>query len=193
MLSLEIQRKIPRIYVIFIIFIIFFSNVECLLKKANQTVKFKKGDTNGGYGLNFTPSNYKNVIVWLHGLCSSAVEWERFLILVNKKDFLPNTKWIIPTSKYRKITAIYGNECPAWFNITSFSPKENIEDINGILESAKRIRNIIKSEIDSGIEQNRIFLIGFSQGSAMALITSMIMRDIAIGGVIGSIWLDSND
>ncbi|KAK9174524.1 Phospholipase/Carboxylesterase [Cryptosporidium meleagridis] len=195
MLSFVVQRKFPRIiYLIFLISIIFFSNVECLLKKANQTVKFKKGDTNGGYGLNFTPPNYKNVIVWLHGLCSSAVEWERFVLLVNKKDFLPNTKWIIPTSKYRKIAAIYGNECPAWFNITSFSPAENIEDVDGILESATRIRNIIKSEIDSGIDQSRIFLIGFSQGSAMALITSMIMRDITIGGVIGvSGWIPMID
>ncbi|KAH8584827.1 phospholipase carboxylesterase family [Cryptosporidium sp. chipmunk genotype I] len=190
MLSLKIQRKITGISVFFVIFIIFFSNIECLSKKVNQTIKFKKGDTNGGYGLNFSPYNYTSVIVWLHGLCGSAIDWERFVLLVNKKGFLPNTKWILPTSKFRKITAIYGNKCPAWFDITSFSPTENVEDIDGILESAKRIRNIIKSEIELGIDQSRIFLIGFSQGSAMALITSMIMRDITLGGVIGvSGWI----
>ncbi|OII74770.1 carboxylesterase [Cryptosporidium ubiquitum] len=194
MQTFQIQRKITKIFVVFVIFTVFIFNTECLLRKGNNIVKFKKGDTNGGYGLNYSPPNYKNVIVWLHGLCGSAMDWERFVLLVNKKGFLPNTKWILPTSKFRQITAVYGNKCPAWFDIVSFSPTENIEDIDGILESAKRIRDIIKSEIESGIEQSRIFLIGFSQGSAMALITSMIMRDITLGGVIGvSGWIPMID
>ncbi|KAJ1612792.1 hypothetical protein OIY81_1155 [Cryptosporidium canis] len=191
MSRLQISGRITNRLVILVVFIIIFStNIECLLRKGGHTLKLKRGDTNGGYGLNYSPPNYSSVIIWLHGLCGSAMDWERFVLLVNKKGFLPKTKWILPTSRFRKITAIYGNKCPAWFDITSFSPTENVEDVDGILESARRVRGIIMSEIRQGIDPSKIFLIGFSQGSAMALLSSIIMRDIILGGVIGvSGWI----
>lgn len=182
-----------RLFVVLVVAVLSLS-VECLTKKGRNTMKLKKGDTNGGYGLNYSPPNYSSVVIWLHGLCGSAMDWERFVLLVNKKEFLPNTKWILPTSKFRKITAIYNNKCPAWFDITSFSPSENVEDVNGVMESARRIRKMVMSEIESGIDQSKIFLVGFSQGSAMALISSIIMRGITLGGVIGvSGWIPMVD
>lgn len=192
---LSFQGRATRLLVAIAVVVLWLSlNVDCILRKGGNTVKLKKGDTNGGYGLNYSPPNYSSVVIWLHGLCGSAIDWERFVLLVDKKGFLPNTKWILPTSKFRKITAIYNNKCPAWFDITSFSPSENVEDVDGILESARRIRGMIMSEIESGIDQSKIFLVGFSQGSAMALISSLIMRDITLGGVIGvSGWIPMID
>ncbi|KAH8740336.1 carboxylesterase [Cryptosporidium ryanae] len=165
------------------------ANVECL-KKRGRTTKLKRGDTYGRCGLNYTPPNYDSVIIWLHGLCGSAMDWERFVLFVINRGYLPDTKWILPTSRYRKITALNGNKCPAWFDITSFSPSANMEDTVGILESAERIQGIIRGEIKKGISSSRIYLVGFSQGSAMALGTAITIKGITLGGVIGiSGWI----
>ena len=63
------------------------------------------------------------------------------------------------------------------------------EDEQGLLESSRRLNEIISSEVDSGIDANRIVLGGFSQGGAMTLLTGLTSERKLAGAVVLSGFL----
>ena len=76
------------------------------------------------------------------------------------------------------------------FNIYSFGLHIHTdEDEQGMIDSARLINQVITSEIDAGIDPNRIVLGGFSQGGTMSLITGLT-RERKLGGLaVLSCWL----
>lgn len=84
-----------------------------------------------------------------------------------------------------------------WFEITSLKDPNlgQDEQIHGLKEHVKHIREQIEAEISAGIPEERIALIGLSQGCAQSLFTLLTMSlesagSSRLGAVIGmSGWL----
>jgi lysophospholipase-2 len=78
---------------------------------------------------------------------------------------------------------------PSWFDIWQLPPRPEEYDERGITESISAIEDLILSQIHLGVDPRRIFLMGFSQGAALALMVSLTTLN-ELGGVISlSGWL----
>lgn len=155
---------------------------------SRQTVK---GDGYGGEGYTVLPvlRNEKPpcTAILIHGLGGSGEEWG-FISLALSFFSLNYVKFIIPSAERRDVT--YLNErLPSWFNIFRRSGLTTTLNKEELLNSADRMNKIIKGEIDAGVPSERIFVIGFSQGGAVAL-TTFLRSERTLAGVIGvATWL----
>ena len=78
---------------------------------------------------------------------------------------------------------------PAWFDIASLPPHPNDFDGAGIAGSIHAVEQIILEEVQRGVHPRKIFLVGFSQGAALSLMTGLTtLHDL---GGIGSLsgWI----
>lgn len=69
---------------------------------------------------------------------------------------------------------------PAWYNADR---KGIVIDAHGIQESRRWIEGLIDSEVRRSVPLDRIFLVGFSQGAAMAALTGL-QHGETLGGVV---------
>jgi len=74
------------------------------------------------------------------------------------------------------------------FDIYSFGFYTD-EDEAGMVDSARLINQVITSEIDAGIDANRIVLGGFSQGGTMSLMSGLTRERKLAGVAVLSGWL----
>ena len=142
--------------------------------------KIDAPESNGGSGIVLIPANgfYNKIIIWLHGLADTPDPWVNNMPQLG----LENCKFILPQARSRPVM-IYGQKVVnAWSDLFGMNPNVP-EDKIGIEESADRIARLIHAEIDIGINPNRIAVIGFSQGGAIALHLSLRLP-FAIGGCI---------
>ncbi|KAI6133508.1 Phospholipase/carboxylesterase [Pisolithus thermaeus] len=129
-------------------------------------------------------------VIFLHGLGDSGRGWLPVAQMLGKDPELQHIKWILPNAPTRAVTANYGLEMPGWFDIYTFSFKESgEEDRDGMLESAGILETLIRDEIATGVDSNRIVLGGFSQGGAMSLLTGLTSSSRLGGLVVLSGWL----
>ncbi|RUP47093.1 Phospholipase/carboxylesterase/thioesterase [Jimgerdemannia flammicorona] len=66
---------------------------------------------------------------------------------------------------------------PSWYDITSLASLDETASEPGIMESAGRVSNLIKEEIETGIPSERIVVAGFSQGSSLQSLTQSTNHD----------------
>jgi predicted esterase len=170
-------------------------SVGCLSQRAfaSASIPLKgfRTDGVGGQGLTLIPSSgdYKNVVVWMHGLGDTADGWASLMPMLE----LQNTKYILPTAPERPITLNGGYPMPGWADVFSLDKSAN-EDAQGFHESAQRIQDIIKTEMeDKGIPSERIVVGGFSQGGALALHVSTRATYRLAGCAALSTWLPLRD
>jgi len=71
-----------------------------------------------------------------------------------------------------------------WFDLLSTSLTKPPQDEKGMLESAGRIKQLIRDEMSTGTEASRIILGGFSQGGTMSLLSSLTGEFIDLAGVV---------
>ena len=69
----------------------------------------------------------------------------------------------------------------SWFNVWHFPPYINERDESGAANSIASVEQLILSEIHSGIDQKKIILVGFSQGTALCLMTALTLSDPSLG------------
>ena len=147
----------------------------------------KISDSLGGRGITLTPTTsneYKNVIIWLHGLGDQADGWASLMQVLDLQD----TKYILPSALERPISLNNGMSMPGWSDIHGLSESAE-EDKDGFEASSKRIEEIISAELTKGILPERIVLAGFSQGGALALHIGLRATH-KLGGVIAlSTWV----
>ena len=74
------------------------------------------------------------------------------------------------------------------FDIYSFGFNTE-EDEEGMIKSAHLINQVVTSEIDAGINANRIVLGGFSQGGTMSLMSGLTGERKLAGLAVLSGWL----
>ena len=133
----------------------------------------------------------KASIIWLHGL---GADGNDFVPIVSELE-LPDdmgVRFVFPNAPEMPVTINNGYVMPAWYDILSedFFRKEDEE---GIRNSATRIEDLIRHEIDRGIPAYRIILAGFSQGGAIALHTGLRYRKQLAGIMALSTYLPLAD
>jgi len=121
--------------------------------------------------------NTKQLIILLHGLGADGNDL--FGLVPYFADFLPDAHFISPNAPFPCDMAPYGRQ---WFSL-------QVREEKAILDGLKIAEPILNNFIDSklkelGLEEKNLGIIGFSQGTMLALHT-ILRREKEIGGVIG--------
>ncbi len=112
-------------------------------------------------------SEAKATVIWLHGLGADGHDFEPVIPQLD----LPETsaiRFIFPHAPMIPVTLNAGFVMRAWYDIKSLESNRD-EDADGIRQSATAVAEIISAETEKGIDSEKIFLAGFSQGGAIAL------------------------
>lgn len=125
----------------------------------------------------------KYSVIWLHGLGADATD---FVPLVPQLDLPEGSgiKFIFPNAPTQPVTINGGIEMTAWYDILSLDRMGAGSDRKGIEKSQALITSLIEREIEAGVEPEKIFLAGFSQGCVMALHTALRYPK-KLAGIIG--------
>jgi phospholipase/carboxylesterase len=124
-------------------------------------------------------------IIWLHGLGATGDDFASLVPelqsilqkegIAQEKNFFDNIRFIFPHAAEIPVTINGGMAMPAWYDIldmpTQVQAGQSAErkiNQNQLLASAKDIHNLIDREIERGIKSERILVLGFSQGGAVA-------------------------
>lgn len=120
-------------------------------------------------------------VIWLHGL--GADRYDFLPVAEMLQESLLSTRFVLPQAPTRPVTINGGYAMPSWYDIKAMSPARSIseEELN---ESADMVSNLIEAQRQSGIDANRIFLAGFSQGGAVVLHTAYLKWQGPLGGVL---------
>ncbi|MEM6733156.1 MAG: alpha/beta fold hydrolase [Myxococcota bacterium] len=103
-------------------------------------------------------------VIWLHGLGASGHDFEPLVPMLG----IQNCRFVLPHAPEQPVTINMGMVMPAWYDIKTLSGPLR-EDLDDVRRNAKLIEELIEREMERGIPANRITLVGFSQGGAMAL------------------------
>ena len=119
----------------------------------------------------------ENIVIFLHGYGANSDD----LLNIGQmwKTDLPNTLFVSPNAPFR---CAWGGESYQWFDLTSIAP----EKIGEGLETAGPYLNKFIEEIseDFKINTDKILIVGFSQGTMMAL-HHLCKRDNDCAGIMG--------
>lgn len=124
----------------------------------------------------------KNSVIWLHGL---GADGHDFVDIVPEL-YLPDAlavRFIFPHAPIRPVSLNNGLPMRAWFDIHGLIGDARV-DAEGIAASDHALRALIRHEIEQGIPAERIVLVGFSQGGALALYSGLTYPT-RLGGILG--------
>eukprot|EP00808_Paulinella_micropora_P008552 g77243.t1 len=117
-------------------------------------------------------------LVWLHGTDREPREIE----LLFRRLVLPGWRIVLPHAQRRPLTSWKDTNVKTWFDILHHPIRgDDLEDINGMNKSAKRIQELLDHELKRGAQ--RLFLGGVGEGGAMALHAGLSFPR-ALSGVI---------
>ncbi|HBL16912.1 MAG: hypothetical protein A2X36_08125 [Elusimicrobia bacterium GWA2_69_24] len=109
-------------------------------------------------------------LLLLHGLGASGCDFEPLLPQL-PLDRL-GLRAVLPTAPLISVTVNGGMRMPGWYDIADDSLTRD-EDEAGIRRSAEQVGDLIAAEGRRGLEPERVALLGFSQGGAIALHTAL--------------------
>ncbi|CCH58186.1 hypothetical protein TBLA_0A03880 [Henningerozyma blattae CBS 6284] len=123
----------------------------------------------------------KNAIIVFHGLGDTGSGWS-FLsdYLVTDSKF-NHTNFVFPNAPNMPVLANGNMIMPSWFNIKDWNITHESIDSEDFSKSLGIVETYVKEQIDSGIEPSNIILGGFSQGAALVLASSLVLK-YKIGG-----------
>lgn len=130
-------------------------------------------------------------VIWMHGLGADGYDFA---------DVVPSLKlphdhrirFIFPHAPSIPVTINGGYVMPAWYDIQAIDIGA-LQDSKGIHRSAGQIEEMVKQLIAQGVQSQRIMLIGFSQGGAMALHTALRFGESLAGVAALSAYLPLHD
>ena len=127
-----------------------------------------------------TGPNPRTTLIVLHGLGADGFD---FVPICNELDLgrLGSVRFIFPHAPERPVTINGGYVMRAWYDIV-VTDLVRREDEAGLRESQAAIAALIDAERARGVPAERIVLVGFSQGCAMALMTGLRYPE-RLGGV----------
>lgn len=106
-------------------------------------------------------------VIWLHGLGADGSDFVPIVPQLQLPASL-GVRFIFPHAPTRPVSCNGGYEMRAWYDIYSLEDFEQ-EDEPGLIDAQQRIAALIHTENQRGIPSERIVLMGFSQGGAVAL------------------------
>jgi len=110
---------------------------------------------------------HKATIIWLHGLGDSG---EGFLPVASQLS-LPDelgVRFVFPHAPVQPVTINGGMAMRSWYDIKSMDLDKRADEA-GVRESAEKVEQLIKQELESGVPADKIILAGFSQGGVISL------------------------
>ena len=111
------------------------------------------------------PDQPSGVLVWMHGLGADGHDFVSVVPVLDR----PDLRVILPHAPVSPVTVNGGAPCRSWYDIRHLAPGPGRESEPDIRRSAKALEAIVASQRAAGIPADRIALVGFSQGGAMAL------------------------
>lgn len=130
-----------------------------------------------------TPSHpVTTSIIWLHGLGADGHDFESILTYL-PKSVTEQTRFIFPHAPLREITINMGMRMRGWYDVMNINLTKQ-QDTKGIHESERLVHTWIQRELEVGIPSQKIILVGFSQGGAIALHTGLRYPQ-PLGGIMG--------
>lgn len=124
-------------------------------------------------------------VIWLHGLGADGHDFEPIPPLLK----LPHVRFVLPHAQPRPVTINNRFVMRAWYDILSLDFSGVRESEADIRVSQAQIEALIRRENERGIASERIVLIGFSQGAAMALHVGLRWPERLAGVVVLSGYL----
>jgi phospholipase/carboxylesterase len=110
-------------------------------------------------------------VIWLHGL---GADGHDFAPVVPELNLPENTsiRFIFPHAPSIPVTVNNGYVMPAWYDILEMTVERKVNE-EQLIASSKGLTKIIERELSKGIPSEKILLIGFSQGGAVAYQTAL--------------------
>ncbi len=118
------------------------------------------------------PAAPASAVILCHGLGDTSAGWEdtvRHALLPQ----LPSTRFILPTAPTQPVTINGGAACPSWYNIESLTRSRALEKCAGLEASVARLGALVAAQVAAGVPEERIALVGFSQGGALSLFAAL--------------------
>jgi phospholipase/carboxylesterase len=121
-------------------------------------------------------------IIVLHGL---GADGNDFVPVAEELDLaaVGPVRFVFPHAPTRPITINGGHVMRAWYDISGADLTRR-EDEKGLRESQATVDALIEREKSRGVPASRIVVMGFSQGSAMALQTGLRHSE-KLAGIVG--------
>jgi phospholipase/carboxylesterase len=132
------------------------------------------------------PSSFEStpdaVVIWLHGLGADAADFPPAVPYLGLAE-TRNIQFIFPNAPVVPVTVNGGWEMRAWYDILLMEPNQRVIREEDLDASVRRIETLVVNAMNSGVAANRIFLVGFSQGGAVAYEAGLRISP-NIGGVV---------
>ncbi|MEO6383444.1 MAG: dienelactone hydrolase family protein [Thermomonas sp.] len=126
-------------------------------------------------------------VLWLHGLGADGNDFAPIVPELLVRDGVsrdwPALRFVFPHAPVRAVTINGGARMRAWYDIRDFN-LSNRADLEGVAESVAQVEALITRESERGVPADRVLLVGFSQGGAIALAAG-IARKTPLAGLAG--------
>jgi len=110
-------------------------------------------------------ANPDAVVIWLHGLGDEGASFVSAIPYLQLPSSL-QVRFVFPTAPVRSVTVNNGMAMRSWYDIKAMLPQRVIDD-EQLKESVACVNAIIAEQVASGIQAERIIVVGFSQGGAV--------------------------
>jgi len=131
------------------------------------------------------PEAPSGALIWLHGLGADGHDFEPVVPILGR----PDLRVVLPHAQVRPVTVNRGWPCRSWYDIRHLEPGPDRESEADIRASAKQVEALVREQRDAGVPADRIALVGFSQGGAMALHVALRWPERLAGVVALSTYL----
>lgn len=122
-------------------------------------------------------------VIWLHGLGADGHNFAPVAPQLTQLQRTAAVRFIFPHAPLLPITLNGGMIMPAWFDLVSLE-WESRWDEAGIVQACRAVQALITKEKQRGIPSSHIFLAGFSQGGAVALLAGLTYSE-PLAGIMG--------
>ena len=120
-------------------------------------------------------------VIWLHGLGANGNDFVPVVPQLNlPADYA--VRFVFPTAPSIPVMINGGYVMPAWYDILRMDNVRSLDEA-GLRESAAKVQDLVRRELDRGVACERIVLAGFSQGGAVCFEAGLSF-DQRLGGII---------
>lgn len=105
-------------------------------------------------------------VIWLHGLGADGHDFAPLVPELRLPEAL-SVRFIFPHAPQIPVTINAGYIMPAWYDILEMNLERKVDEAQ-LVASAKAVQKLIERELARGVASEKIILVGFSQGGAVA-------------------------
>lgn len=105
-------------------------------------------------------------VIWLHGLGADGNDFAPLVPELRLPKDL-SVRFIFPHAPQIPVTINAGYVMPAWYDILEMNLERKVDEAQ-LIASAKAVQYLVEREIVRGVPSEKIILVGFSQGGAVA-------------------------